>query len=243
MILSIIYSFIILMKTTVIITGWNREPYFVDAIESVLDQRLAPEHSINPILVVDEDPTDPCGGIAERYLPQVTILRQGKKGTSAARNFGMQHASGDFFAFLDGDDFWHPDKLQKQLDFLTENLDREVVFSHEIGFNGEIPRFALINSMVDPARFRPSANASSFLGRAEVWNLVGPMVESLTAGEFVEWYGRAKLAGIRSHTLDDALVYRRAHESNRSRVVEGVKQEYLKVLKLHLEKKREGEQS
>ncbi len=230
------------MKTTVIITGWNREAHFVDAIESVLDQRLAPEYSINPIVIVDEDRADPCAGIAERYLPNVTILRQGKKGASAARNYGMQHADGDFFAFLDGDDFWHPDKLQKQLDYLAENPDMAIIFSHEIGFHEEILRSTLINSQVDPAKIRPAVNVSSFLGRADVWGLTGEMEESLTAGEFLEWCGRAELAGLQSHTLEAPLIYRRAHESNQSRVMKGVKMDYLKALKRHLERKREGGQ-
>lgn len=228
------------MKTTVIITGWNRESYFVDAIESVLEQRLAPEYSIHPIVIVDEDPGDPCAGIAERYLPNVTILRQEKKGASAARNYGMQHAEGDFFAFLDGDDFWHPDKLQKQLDYLAGNPDTAIVFSHEIGFHEEIPRSTLIASEVDPAAVRPAVNVSSFLGRTEAWSLAGPMEESLTAGEFLEWHGRTKLAGLQSHTLETPLTYRRAHESNQSRVMESVKLDYLKALKRHLERKREG---
>jgi glycosyltransferase involved in cell wall biosynthesis len=227
------------MKISVIIPGWNREVYFVDAIESVLDQKIDPEHTLEIIVVVDENPSDCCGEVAERYLPRVKVVKQANNGASASRNCGMTHATGDFFAFLDSDDFWHPDKIQVQVDYLLEETDIGVVFTHEVGFEGAPPRSILMATSPDPETVRPAANVSSFLGRAGVWEAAGPLDESLSVGEFIDWYGRVETAGIRSRMIEQPLVYRRAHDSNQSRLHKSLKSDYLKTLQQHLRRRRE----
>ncbi len=91
----------------------------------------------------------------------------------------------------------------------------------------------------DPETVRPAANVSSFLGRAGVWEAAGPLDESLSVGEFIDWYGRVETAGIRSRMIEQPLVYRRAHDSNQSRLQKSLKSDYLKTLQQHLRRRRE----
>jgi len=112
----------------VIIPTYNR-PYLVGrAIKSVLGQ----SYQDFELIVVDGSSTDETKEVVEsfgdgriRYIKQ-----QGKNGPSNARNMGIQSSSGDYIAFLDDDDEWLPNKLEKQVDLL-DRLPEEygVVYS------------------------------------------------------------------------------------------------------------------
>ena len=98
-------------QISVVIPVYNRELTVKRAIDSVLAQELHPDE----IIVVDDGSTDPTPEILKSYDHKIQIVRQENKGVSAARNRGVETASGKWIAFLDSDDEWTPDKLQKQL--------------------------------------------------------------------------------------------------------------------------------
>ena len=112
---------------SVIITTYQREPYFVDrAINSVLCQT----YKDIEIIVVDDSPADyslrkdverivlerdKSNSVSIRY-----IAHDRNKGACAARNTGMQNAKGEYVAYLDDDDEWLPEKLDKQIKVFNE---------------------------------------------------------------------------------------------------------------------------
>ncbi|GAB4137044.1 MAG: hypothetical protein Kow0040_23410 [Thermogutta sp.] len=96
---------------SVVIPAWNAARYLPETLRSVLSQTRPPEE----IIVVDDGSTDDSAVVAERFGPTVRVLRQENRGESVARNRGIEAAHGDWIAFLDADDLWHPDKLAKQL--------------------------------------------------------------------------------------------------------------------------------
>jgi len=98
-------------QISVVIPVYNRELTIRRAIDSVLAQELHPDE----IIVVDDGSTDPTPEILKSYDHKIQIVRQENKGVSAARNRGVETAAGKWIAFLDSDDEWTPDKLQKQL--------------------------------------------------------------------------------------------------------------------------------
>jgi glycosyltransferase involved in cell wall biosynthesis len=94
---------------SVVIPAFNAERYISDSIESVLHQSATGAE----IIVVDDGSEDSTAKIAGRY--PVRLIRQSNQGVAIARNVGVNAASGSVVAFLDADDRWLPDKLQRQL--------------------------------------------------------------------------------------------------------------------------------
>ncbi|WP_298209830.1 glycosyltransferase family A protein [Ferrimicrobium sp.] len=102
------------MQISVIVPCFNARDTLADALISVTGQTVQPLE----IIVVDDGSTDGSAALARSLVPTATIIEQTNRGVSAARNVGMAHASGDFIAFLDDDDLWHPTKLERQISVL-----------------------------------------------------------------------------------------------------------------------------
>jgi glycosyltransferase involved in cell wall biosynthesis len=103
---------------TVITPAYNVDRYVGEAIDSVLAQSFADFE----YLVVDDGSTDQTVAEVSRRAgsdDRVRLIAREHAGASRARNTGIVQARGDYIAFLDGDDRWHPDFLQEQLALLT----------------------------------------------------------------------------------------------------------------------------
>ena len=100
-------------NVTVILPTWNRAEWLETSIESVLTQTFCDFE----LIVVDDASTDSSAEILERYSGKIEkILFSKNLGVSAARNAAISNSDSEWVAFLDSDDFWHPKKLQKQIE-------------------------------------------------------------------------------------------------------------------------------
>ena len=97
-------------SVTVMIGVYNGARYLAEAIDSVLAQT----HPASELIVVDDGSEDESGAIAESYGPPVRCIRQANGGMAASRNRAVAEATGDYFAFLDADDRFRPDKLERE---------------------------------------------------------------------------------------------------------------------------------
>ena len=113
-----------MQKVSVIIPNYNYGRFLRQAIQSALDQSLKPHE----IIVVDDGSTDDSMEILRSFGDSIIMIEQSNQGVAAARNKGSENATGDFLAFLDSDDFWHPNKLEKQM--LMFPSDAEIGFVH-----------------------------------------------------------------------------------------------------------------
>lgn len=103
-----------------IIPTYNRRELVQRAIDSVLAQT----HPVDEIIVVDDGSTDGTGeALRARYGDRIRYHWQANAGVSAARNTGMALATGRYFALLDSDDRWHPDKTARQVAWLDARPD------------------------------------------------------------------------------------------------------------------------
>lgn len=91
------------------------------AVESALGQTVRPLE----ILIVDDGSPDDAAEATKQFGSSVTVIRKPNGGTASARNLGIEHAKGEWIAFLDADDYWEPEKLERQL-----------AVSEEVGFVG-----------------------------------------------------------------------------------------------------------
>ena len=99
---------------SVVIPAYNRADSLADAITSVTAQTFRDLE----IIVVDDGSTDGTRTVVERLTDdRIRYVRHDvNKGANAARNTGTGEARGRYVAFQDSDDYWHPEKLQKQVD-------------------------------------------------------------------------------------------------------------------------------
>ena len=107
---------------SVIIPTYNRDEIVSRAIESVLGQT----YKKFELIVVDDASTDGTEDVIRNYSDERInyICHDINRHVSAARNTGLEHASGDYIAFLDDDDEWLPTKLEKQVSCL-QNTNTE----------------------------------------------------------------------------------------------------------------------
>ncbi len=98
-------------KVSVILPTYNRAATLPRAIDSVLGQT----YPFFELWVVDDGSTDETPAMLASYGPSIRTLRQANRGVSSARNQGIRSSGGELIAFLDSDDYWLPEKLERQL--------------------------------------------------------------------------------------------------------------------------------
>ncbi len=108
---------------SIIIPTHNAGTSIEKAISSVLSQTYSP----NEIIVVDDGSTDHTCDILSKLIEtdQIRYFSLQKSGQSHARNYGIEHAKCSWIAFLDADDYWAPDKLEKQVVLLKKYPDAD----------------------------------------------------------------------------------------------------------------------
>jgi glycosyltransferase involved in cell wall biosynthesis/SAM-dependent methyltransferase len=118
-------------SVTVITIFLNAEKFIQEAIDSVLAQH----HDDWELLLVDDGSTDASTKVAldhgERFPGRIRYLEHAmhqNRGMSASRNLGMRHARGKYLAFLDADDVWLPQKLERQVTILERHPEASMVY-------------------------------------------------------------------------------------------------------------------
>ncbi len=115
------------MKVSVIIRAFNRAHSISQAIGSALGQT----YNNTEIIVVDDGSTDATREVVQSFQDhRIRLLsHETNRGVGAACNTGIAAAAGNFVAWLDSDDVWLPDKLEKQVEFLRRYREVDAVFS------------------------------------------------------------------------------------------------------------------
>src|SRR5262249_17267514 len=108
-----------------IVPVFNGERYLGETLDSILAQTYRPRE----IIVVDDGSTDGTAAVVAAYGKRVTSVWQANAGEMAARNRGLTRARGEFIAFLDADDLWHPEKLARQIARFQERPEIDLSFT------------------------------------------------------------------------------------------------------------------
>lgn len=113
---------------SIILPSYNLEKYISETINSVLSQT----YSHWELLITDDCSTDSTVDIIQQFAMKDSRIKlfvlERNSGAGIARNNSIKKASGRYIAFLDGDDWWYPDKLKIQMRFIEEN-GYEFIFS------------------------------------------------------------------------------------------------------------------
>ncbi len=116
------------VDVSVIVPAYNAARYIANAIDSVLAQTTPARE----LIVVDDGSTDATREIVSQYGSRVRYIFQENRGVSAARNLGIESSVSSRVAFLDADDAWLPEKLEKQTAALRESGLRASYTAHLI---------------------------------------------------------------------------------------------------------------
>ena len=211
-------------KVTVLIDTYNHERYIARAITSAIEQDFPAGE--REILVVDDGSTDTTPAIVKRFAPQVTYLRKENGGQASAFNFAIPRARGEFVAFLDGDDWWQPNKLSAIVDAFDKNPEAGVI-GHGIiqidtatskgsSLSPEQPGYFDLRSDAGAQKFR---NYMCFLGtsrvaiRRSILEKVVPIPDALVV-EADEFMSAVAIAYGGAYLLAEPLTYYRLHDQN-----------------------------
>ena len=116
------------MNVSVVIPCFNRIKTLSRSIDSVVNQTYKPSE----IIIVDDGSTDGTRDFILNSYPNIKYFFQPKKGVSSARNKGIRESSSDWVAFLDSDDEWLPQKLEKQINQLGKHSEIFISHTNEI---------------------------------------------------------------------------------------------------------------
>lgn len=112
------------MKIAAILPTFNRAKTLPSAINSILEQ----SYPVHEILTIDDGSTDETQGILKEYSVHIRTFFQANSGVSAARNLGIREARSEWIAFIDSDDSWKREKLEKQV--LIHKQNPKLLISH-----------------------------------------------------------------------------------------------------------------
>ncbi len=110
---------------TAVIPVYNGEHYLPAAVRSVLGQTYQPVECI----VVDDGSTDGTRATCSGFGTAIRYIEKPNGGVASARNVGVAQARGEFVAFLDADDAWLPDKIEKQMEVVRTSPEAGMVYS------------------------------------------------------------------------------------------------------------------
>ena len=203
------------IRVSVIIPTYNR----VDFLPSALDSVLSQSYSINEIIVVDDGSTDKTVEKLSHKYHSVTFLKQRNQGVSAARNTGIREAKSPWIAFLDSDDQWKPDKIEKQIKYLSQNLHLKACHTGEqwIRNGSEVPTAPFLNKasrgLFERSLERCLICPSSILLHHSIFRQIGFFDVNLTICEDYDFWLRLLLS-YQVELVDEPLVIKTGGHSD-----------------------------
>jgi glycosyltransferase involved in cell wall biosynthesis len=181
---------------SVIIPSLNAAPY----IRTTIDGSLAQTHPVREVIVVDGGSRDGTREIVAGYGAPVRLIDQpatGRKGIAAARNLGLEAASGEWVAFLDADDWWAPTMIARQLAALGANPAAALCYTASYLVDEATGRRSLqpvqdARSIWPALRWDNKISNSSVLARREAVLAAGKFREDLVCFEDWEMWVRLR---------------------------------------------------
>jgi glycosyltransferase involved in cell wall biosynthesis len=210
-------------KVSVILTIYNQAKFLRDAVSSVLGQSFADFE----LIAIDDGSEDESFEILASFSdPRVRRVRQENRGVAAARNRGFKLSKGAYINFLDGDDYFGPDKLARQVEVLDSSPEIGLVFCDvtTVDAEGRPSSDYTVKSGLRP--FSENLLAALLAGgfmpphavlmRREVFEQVGMFDEdpSLAGNEDYDLWLRIAAEGHRAFFVDAKDAYYRIHGGN-----------------------------
>lgn len=144
---------------SVIVPAYNYAHFIGQTLESLAAQTY-PHWEC---LVVDDGSTDNTGEVVRRYAEadgRIKYIHQKNQGLGASRNTGIEHATGDYFQFLDADDMLEPQKFEFQVNYMESRPEVDIVYGNVRFFSTENPHERLISMWQDNTPWMPEVSGN-----------------------------------------------------------------------------------
>lgn len=213
-------------RVTIVVPAYNAERYLKPTLERATTQTF---RDID-IVVIDDGSSDATGRIAESFGHPVRVVTQANAGMSASRNRGIASSDSEYFALLDSDDVWHPQKIERQLEALAQRPDAGLCFTGFVWWHGEDlsgwfnearsdaqdPRFCgwIYHELILDNWALPS----SWLMRRSMWEQTGPFPGDNQQTDDWEYVVRASYQLPFVKLRDDFVLYRQVSSSLSKRI-------------------------
>jgi len=195
------------MRISVVVPAYNACATLSETLDSVAAQSLLPDE----VVVVDDGSTDATASIAAGHRLQPRLISKPHSGAAAATNLGIRSAAGEWLAFLDADDLWSADKLRLQAGYLAAHDRIDAVLGQFAAFICPTVPHSASGRFVVPPDPQPGWLTGTMLIRSDVMRRVGSFAEDLSNGYAIDWFDRARTAGVRFHMADNVVLRRRLH--------------------------------
>jgi glycosyltransferase involved in cell wall biosynthesis len=195
------------------VPAYNSGAFLPRAVASALDQTVGDIE----VIVVDDGSTPPVTPELVGSDPRLRIVsHSGNRGAAAARNTGIANAQAAWLAFLDADDVWHPQKLQRQLDFAARWPDAPFAIAagwRLVGGNRTGTEYLPVEA--DTLRRFASGSwfcpGSTVIMRRDCALKIGPQDDRLPRLEDYDWFLRFAKIGGKLKVVPETLVDVRWH--------------------------------
>lgn len=222
------------MRISVLMPVYNAEAYIRETLSSIRVQTFP----IHEIIVFNDGSTDGSGGILSA-MKDIRFIDSPHVGVAKARNRLVREASGDWIAFIDADDFWEADKLEKQAGYIKAHPECDIVCCATETF--------LDASVTEPTRRQeeladtkfPYLLQSSLIRRSLFDRFEFNEVYS-HGGEDTDWFMRVSGSGIRLDKIPDIGCHYRIHGSNMSLEADMRKSTYLRMIAAAARKRKQA---
>ena len=220
------------MNISVVIPSYNRKDFLKRSIDSAINQTKKPLE----IIVVDDGSTDGTETMIKSDYNFVKFIKQKNKGVSAARNIGIKVSIGEWICFLDSDDEWKKDKLEKQINAMKSNPRYKFFHSNEIWIKNGLrinqkkkhKKYGgdIFDKCLDMCRISPS----SVMIDKTVFDEVGNFNENLVVCEDYELWLRI-CDKYRVFFIDEPLIIKYGgHQGQLSYSIESIENHRIKAL-------------
>jgi glycosyltransferase involved in cell wall biosynthesis len=206
-------------RVSVIVPAYNAASYIRETLDSILAQTYKNLETI----VIDDGSTDDTYKIIENEYRDVRCIRTDQGGPARARNIGIMNSDGEFIAFLDADDIWRPEKLEKQVKEMVSNPQLGLTFTESGIFNASGISIASLNKrrrlmegdIVKNIFWKSGVATPSVMVRRSILEEVGYFEEDLVCSEDDNLWMRIAMSAPIS-LIDEQLVLIRARDNSLS---------------------------
>ncbi len=212
-------------SVSIIIPAYNQATFVGQAIESALGQT----HADVEVVVVNDGSTDATGAVIDAYAsrPNVRVVTQHNMGVGAARNAGFAASAGSLVCFLDADDFYHPDRLARQVarfdsrpdigfaycDIVRVNSSGAAADDYEVQRARTVLEGDIFESLLMGGYFPPH----TVIVRRDIFAESGGFDPGLGGHADLDLWLRLAGRGVRADFLPEKLAFYRLHEASMSR--------------------------
>lgn len=232
-------------RISIVIPSYNAAHFLPKAIESIRRQTSR----VDEVIVVDDGSSDDTEQVIKSLGDDIIYIRQNNSGVSTSRNKGIKKAGGDFIAFLDADDIWLPQKVERQLEVFARHphaglvaCDRAEIDNEDNVILASLFKKQGLHDLFVELAGRPIPNVlsklirtnfiptSSVIVRKSALEKVGDFDTTIRYGEDLELWARIAME-FDIVCLPDVLTHYRRHDENATNATEKLLLDMVRVMK------------